>query len=300
MRTRTRTWCMAGVLASAAACGNGGSGAVSGKHSQGHAEVGGQVISTVHGFPITVADVQALVDASDLTPRDALRRLQQERLLMAAAEERGFGRDSEVGWVQRQAAVQTLLDNVANTVTVSDGELRAAYDGSGQRFGYPELRVSVHVLARLPKKASPQAEAAAKAFAAQMIEGLGQASDPTAFAAGLNGQKRPEFEVVGETLPPVPNGGMLEAPFMSALYAAKEPGIVAAPVRTSYGWHAVRVVQIIPENRTPLEEAAKQLRPELLVARRTKVVDELIERIRKQHGAQRPENVTELLGKLPP
>ena len=108
MRTLPRTWCIAGVLAGAAACGNGGSGgAVSGKHSQGHAEVGGQVISTVHGFPITVADVQGLVDASDLTPPEALRRLQEERLLIAAAEERGFAGDSAVSWVLRQAAGTT-------------------------------------------------------------------------------------------------------------------------------------------------------------------------------------------------
>ena len=249
---------------------------------------------------ITVADVQALVDESDLSPQEALRRLQAERLLMGAAEERGFSGDPEVAWVKRQAAVQALLDQVAGTVTVSDADLRAAYDKAGPRFGHPELRAAVHVLARLPKNASPRADAAAKAFVQKIIPDLARAEDPAAFVKALDNQKQPEFIVVGEVLPPLPNGETLEAPFMTELYAAKGEVVVEKPVRTSYGWHAMRVVQIIPEKRTPMEVAAKELRPELLRERRAKLVDDLLERARKERGPRRPDNVAALLTALPP
>lgn len=300
MRHRRRAWCIAGLLAGAVSCGGGASRSATGEHSQGSAQVGGQVISTVHGFAITVADVQSLVDASDLSPREALRRLQAEQLLMGAAEERGFERDSEVSRVKRQAAVQALLDQVANTASVSDEELRAAYDKAGPRFRHPELRAAVHVLARLPKDASPEADAAAKAYAQKVIPELARAENPAAFVKALDDQKEPEFTVVGEVLPPLPNGATLEASFMTELYAAKGEVVVGAPVRTSYGWHAMRVVQIIPEKDTPVDEAAKELRPAMLRERRAKLVDELIEHARKRQPPRRPDNVNALLAALPP
>ncbi len=300
MLHRVRAWSIAVVLAGLASCGDGGPAGLAGKHSQGSAVIGGQVISTVHGFAITVADVQSLVDASELTPLEALRRLQAEQLLMGAAEERGVAGHSEVKLVQRKAAVQALLDQLASSATVSDAEIRAAYDKAGTRFGHPELRAAVHVLARLPKNPSPEADAAAKAFAKQVIPRLGQAADPVEFVKTLAGQKQPEFVVVGEALPPVPQGKAFEEPFMTALFAAKGLGVYPEPVRTSYGWHALRLVKSVPAEWMPIDQAAKQLRPELLLARRTKMVDELIETVLKEQGAKRPSNVTELLATLPP
>jgi hypothetical protein len=298
---RVRVWLLAIFAALlGCACGDVEGEAAAGKAKQGSAEVGGQIVSTVEGFPITVADVKHIVDESDLTPEEALRRLQAERLLMVEAEGRGFTGDSEVAWTARQAAVQALLDQIEASAVITDADLLAAYDKAGPRFVRPELRASVHVLARLPKSAAPAVEAAAKAFIERKIAELGSAADPSAFARSLAGQRTPEFEIIAETLPPYPKAGRLDPAYASALFSLPSPGIVATPVRTSFGWHAVRVTSIEPEHRTPHEEAYKQLRPELLVERRSQLVDAAIDAARQQNGVERSANVDQVLATLPP
>src|SRR5688500_17297584 len=73
---------------------------------QGDARLGGQVISTVDGVAITVGDVGRLAEAERITPREALRRLQDDLILAAEAERRGLGDDRRVEQDARRAEVQ--------------------------------------------------------------------------------------------------------------------------------------------------------------------------------------------------
>jgi hypothetical protein len=72
-------------------------------------EVGGRVVSTVDGQPITVEDVERVARSAELSPAEALRRLQRYHLLAGEAERRGFGANAAVRQASRKAAVQELL-----------------------------------------------------------------------------------------------------------------------------------------------------------------------------------------------
>jgi hypothetical protein len=67
----------------------------------------GDALARVEGQPIQRAEVEALVAATGLAPRDALRALVSERLLVAHA--RAYASSAEVERGVEQALVQRLL-----------------------------------------------------------------------------------------------------------------------------------------------------------------------------------------------
>ncbi|MFI5306520.1 MAG: peptidyl-prolyl cis-trans isomerase [Polyangiales bacterium] len=268
-----------------------------GQKARGSAVVGGQVVSTVDGHPITVAEVEELVHAG-LPPREALVRLQAERVLMTEAGRRGFGADPAVEQVARQALVQTLIAAEADAVRITAQDIKEAYDKNKARFERKERRASVHVLASLPKKPSAEADAAAKTFARQMISELASAVDPVAFVRAIGKRKEAQFDVIAEKLPPTAPDGSLVQPFLTALFSVPQPGVVPEPVRTSFGWHAIRVIEIVPAEITPYEQASSVLQGELSLARKQERITALVDRLRKEHGVDISASATETLAKL--
>jgi peptidyl-prolyl cis-trans isomerase C len=267
--------------------------------ARGSSKVGGQVVSTVDGYAITVADVEALARAGQMSAREALARLQEERLLMIESERRGFAKTSDVDEVARKARVQALLDAEAAAVVVSDEDIRTAYEKQKGRFEKSERRASVHVLAQLPRTSpSPEADAAAKAFIQGVIREMRDATDLDAFCKQQSSRSTAQFQVTCEKIPAVDHGAPFVKPYLDALFSTLAPGMVLEPVRTVFGWHALRVTEILPAESTPYDKAAEQLRAELLTERRKARVDALLVELRKTYGVQIADNAAATLASL--
>jgi hypothetical protein len=104
---------MVGLALLGAACGAGpGGDGVDRGQGSGGASVGGDVVSTVNGRPIRVEDVRRVVTRTDLGPRQAVRRLQEQMLLSAEARRRGYRNRRAVQRARDRAAVQALLERV--------------------------------------------------------------------------------------------------------------------------------------------------------------------------------------------
>jgi len=263
----------------------------------GDAKVEGQVVSTVDGQPIYVKDVERLAYRSGLPMRDALHKLQDERLLRREAERRAVAGPA-VDDVARRAAVQALLVSEADAVVVTDDDIRAAYTSAVARFERPEQRVVLHVLAALPKTPTPEQDAAAKAYATRILPELAAATDIDGFIAAHHGKTVDGTPIVCERLPALAKAGRLVKEFEDAMFALPAVGTAKEPVKTIYGWHAIRVLEITPAERTPYETAAKTLRQELLSARRTERIKQLVEALRRKYSVTFPENMREVLAKL--
>lgn len=247
-----------------------GCGDVAGRVAQpiapgGSARVGGTVVSTVDGEAITLEDVRTLVRGSRLDAAEALRRLQAERLLMTQAERRGRWADRPVRHVTRQALVQALLDQEAATATVSDAELRAAYEREHDRFDVPERRASLHVLAFV--EASEQ-DKAAYAFIRRVRDELAASADPQSVWTRYQLHVEPGLRVSAERIPAVDRHAPFVKPYLDALFGVTAAGVVAQPVRTRFGWHAIVVTEITPASHETLEAAREELRAELLREKR--------------------------------
>jgi len=268
------------------------------QRAQGSAELGGQVVSTVDGYPVTLEDVRELMTLG-MTAQQALRTLQDELILIGEAERRGFERDPEVFTVGRKARVQALLHAEASTQQVGEEALREAYQAAGARFRHGERRASVHVLAKLPKAASAEEVAAAESLAREVI-GQMQTSPPGALVKRYNGKKLSGLSIVAEQVPPAERGSRFDEAYLDALFSLPGPGVVPNPVRSSFGVHAIRVMRVIPAKNIPFEQARQELERELLVRRQREHIDTWLSELRSDRGVVVTDNVGELLSVVEP
>lgn len=120
----------------------------------------GPVVARVDGVPLGLDDVRELAARLDLEPRDALRRLEDELLLLAESRRRGFGR-APTATERRQGAVRALLAAVEAEVPVPDldeARLRAAFEAGGD-VEAPERRATQHVALLPPEEAAAAGDA---------------------------------------------------------------------------------------------------------------------------------------------
>lgn len=257
-----------------------------------------RVVSTVDRNPITLREVEELVLAG-LPPAEALRRLQAQSLLTAEAERRALGELPAVQRTGAQAAVQALLQAEAGAVEVTEAELRQAYAEQRARFELPERRLAAHVLARPLPQAPAGTDARAKEFAAAAIEAWRGATDVDAFLQRQKSVSLPGIEVVAERLPELVKG-QVPGLFGDALFGLASEGVVESPVQTRQGWHAVRVLRILPpEGGQSFAQASEVLRPELLLRKQTQHIEQLVERLRLQYRVSMAADVRESLAALP-
>lgn len=252
-------------------------------------------VAVVDGRGIALSEVQELVRRSGLSAREALSRLEAERLLIKEAERHGFAEDPEVHLVAKRAAVQALLLAEAGRIGVEEDELREAYEAAQDRFHKPERRESVHVLARMSADASPELSRAGEKLAREAIRAFTETDDVGAVLRRFRQRRSEPFRVVAERLPFLRRTGAVVKEFEEALFELPEPGVVPHPVRTSYGWHAIYVVSIRPEEQGSFEQAVEQLRPEILLEKRTKGMEKLFGRLEKNADIQTNENAIEWL-----
>jgi hypothetical protein len=226
--------------------------------------------------------VRRLAEAERITPREALRRLQDDLILAAEAERRGLGDDRHVEQDARRAEVQALLaEEVERAIPEASIEAEAiarAYQRHLARYVQPERRASKHALASVPRDGTPEADRAARARIAALLTQLRTTADP----AGWLDERIAAGDVPDVTIQDVPGlapGDDAEAAYIEALFALPRPGLVPEPVRTGYGWHAILLTEVIPPRDVSLEDATPELRRSLLDSRRRARVAALVEEI---------------------
>lgn len=274
--------CLGLAMAHAMSCGEADAPARS--RVEGDAEVGGAVVATVDGHPITVADVEVQIRSEGGTPRDALDALVRQTLLAVEAERLGYGTRPDVQRETRRATVQTLLATIEvehPPSAIDDAALRAAYDAAGERFVVPEKRSSEHVLVRV-SDASREREA--RRVASALLAELER--DSTVLETLRTQTEREGFPLLVEDVPDVARDGSVEAGFEEVLFSGDAPGLRSELARTSFGWHVVFVREIQPRQVRSFEEVREELREELTNRRRFEALIALLDRLRAEAGVE--------------
>ncbi|MCA9615751.1 MAG: peptidyl-prolyl cis-trans isomerase [Sandaracinus sp.] len=228
----------------------------------GDAEVGGEIVATVDGHPIRLADVEAELRAKGGTPREALDATVRRELLALEAARHGYAERREVRRTFRQATVQALLATIERehpAASISEDALRRAYDEAGTRFEVPERRSSRHLLVRVPDAGRErEARRVASAILAELE------ADPDRWETLATQTEREGFALLVEDVPAVARDGSLETGFEEVLFAGDAPGLRPELARTSFGWHLVEVRAITPAVTRTFEAVESELREELL------------------------------------
>jgi peptidyl-prolyl cis-trans isomerase D len=137
-----------------------------------------------------------------------------------------------------------------------EATLRQRYDQEKNRFVEPEQRLASHILVKVDANASPAAQKAAQDKAAKLA---GQARQPGADFAALARANSDDTgsRASGGDLGWVAKGVMVK-PFEDALFGM-QPGQVAGPVKSEFGWHVIQLREVKPGKQVPFEAVREQL-----------------------------------------
>jgi peptidyl-prolyl cis-trans isomerase D len=146
------------------------------------------------------------------------------------------------------------------TPKVSDAEVEKYYTEHGQEFDTPPQVKASHVLARVPETGGSEAEDKARDKIADVIRRAKAGEDFAKLAREVS--EDPGSKASGGDLGWVKRGDMVP-PFEQALFALKKGELTAEPVRTPYGFHAIKVLDVKAGAKTPLKDVAGQIRDRL-------------------------------------
>lgn len=180
--------------------------------------------------------------------------------------------DAQVQTAADQAMVARWLKQVFEPAwtpqTLPEEMVRQSYDSNRSFFDHPELRVGAHILVTTPEDTRPTGEqdAAARALAERIARDL-QASPPESAdvfrSRGYDYEadaKAVGLEVKAQSLGRFARKGRYVEAFGAAAFAIEEAGVASDPFPTRFGWHIVRLDEIIPEKRQTFEQAQAQIR----------------------------------------
>ncbi|MEM7003182.1 MAG: SurA N-terminal domain-containing protein [Pseudomonadota bacterium] len=143
------------------------------------------------------------------------------------------------------------------SISVSEEELQGLYEEEKALALGDESRGSSHILIQVNDDRN---EADAQALIDSIAERLSAGEDFGVLASELS--EDPGSKAQNGALPPV-GKGIYDPAFESALWALTDVGEVSAPVRSSFGYHIIRLDEIVTKDYPELDSQRDQLSQQL-------------------------------------
>jgi len=168
----------------------------------------------------------------------------------------------------RRRAQYVVLNPRQFVSPVSDQEVEAYYKEHGAEFEQPRQIHVAHVLVRVPPVGGSEAENKAKAKIEAVIKRAQAGEDFAKLAREVsedtaNAAQGGDLGLVG--------AGELVPQFEQAAFALRKGEVSPAPVRTPFGYHAIKVLDSREGGKTPLKEVAARIKDKLATERSDKV-----------------------------
>jgi parvulin-like peptidyl-prolyl isomerase len=238
------------------------------------------VVARVGGRSIGASEVESRMAADEVGAEAALERLVDETLLAQEAERLGFTEDWGDQRSIERLMVRTMLHDLEEKNTpksISEEEVREVYSLHADEFRVRERRRSWHILVEDESEA-------AEALAGSILREIQKAGDPrTVFVRYADGE--PEglaFDVRAEDLPAITEKAGMKKPYKDELFAAKSLGPLKNVVKTSYGWHAIVVAEILPEEVRTVDEAEDDIREQVSQTKRFREIVAIVQGLEAQ------------------
>jgi hypothetical protein len=257
---RFRASSLVALLALSSSC----SGEPSAPPTAERAALGGEVAARVGAEVIPLALVVEVAAAQHVTPREALRRLVDDAVAASAARSRRLDRDSRTAWLLTAARGRVTADHLLAEARQggppTDAEIAELTEQYWREVDRPVTVHTVHALAQRPKRPDAQAEARARAVAEAIRVAVADAKNADEFTAKAKAVAHPGVDVVVQSLPAFTRDGRIsegdgamDEAFSKAAHALAAAGQTSGVVETTFGWHVIRLVERIPEQRMALE-----------------------------------------------
>ena len=219
---------------------------------------GGVKVSPVeveHAFLLRREEIRAQWAFVELTPLIAAAQATDQELLAYLGRHADEFRQPERRRIQYVTLAQKDF-----LKPVADADVEQYYAVNPKEFEAPRQARGSHILARVAETGGSEAEDKAKAKIADAIRRAGAGEDFAKLAAALS--EDPGSAANGGDLGLVSQGEMVPQ-FEQALFRLRKGEISPEPVRTPFGFHAIKVFEVREGGRKPLKEVAGQIRDRL-------------------------------------
>lgn len=172
---------------------------------------------------------------------------------------------------------------------VDEAALRARYEGEAAKFSAAEQREVSHILVEVAADASEPVKKAAEARANKLVADARAAGADFAALAKANSDDAGSKDSGGD-LGLMTKGG-LPGPFEDAAFAMAS-GEVRGPVKSDFGWHIIKIGEILAGSQRPFDEVRAQLEAELQESERDRAYNEvsgkLVDQVYKSPSSLEP------------
>ncbi|MFQ5521085.1 MAG: peptidyl-prolyl cis-trans isomerase, partial [Candidatus Methylomirabilia bacterium] len=161
---------------------------------------------------------------------------------------------------ERRRIEHVLVDPKKFAQPVTEAEVEAYYTERAAEFKEPRRVRAAHILVRVPEVGGSEAEQQARATIEEAIRRARAGEDFAELAKEIS--EDPASAGSGGDLGYIARGELVPQ-FEQALFALSQGEITTDPVRTSFGYHAIKAVDIREGGRRPLKEVRPQIRERL-------------------------------------
>lgn len=178
---------------------------------------------------------------------------------------------------RRRVLVATLPAASVAPPVVSDAEVEAAYRERLAEFEQPTRVRVAHILTRVPAVGGSAAEDGARTKAEAALQRIREGADFAQVAREVSEDPGTAARggEVGSVAP-----GELTPEFEKAAFGLRA-GQVAGPVRTSFGYHVIKALEVVPGSKKELREVAGTVRARLVEERQLKLLTERGEEVQQ-------------------
>jgi peptidyl-prolyl cis-trans isomerase D len=161
---------------------------------------------------------------------------------------------------ERRKLLSVTLAQKDFLTRVADAEVERYYREHAKEFEEPRRARASHVLARVGETGGSEAEDKARATITDVIRRAKAGEDFAKLAKATS--EDPGSASKGGDLGWVRRGETVPQ-FEQAVFALKKGGISPEPVRTPFGFHAIKVLEVHEGGKKPLKDVAAQIRAKL-------------------------------------
>ena len=206
----------------------------------------------------------ALLEEREVASVDLKPEQYQAQVKLAADAAKAYydahQKDFEVPEQVRAEFVMLSQAALLNQITISDADIKAAYEGHAERYQQGEERRASHILILADKNAPEAKVAEAKAKADALLAQLKKNPKDFARLARENSQD-PGSAAKGGDLDWFGHGAMVK-PFEDAAFSLKE-GEISGVVRSDFGFHIIQVTGIHAAKGKTLADVRGEIETEL-------------------------------------
>src|SRR2546428_344120 len=192
----------------------------------------------------------------------AVQKAQSEGLAATDEELQAYVKEhsAELRQPERRRVQYVAMGPKEFTKPVTDAEVEKYYAEHTQEFETPKKARAAHVLVRVGETGGSEAEDKAKAKIADVIRRAKAGEDFGKLAREVS--EDPGTKDKGGELGLVGKGEMVPA-FEQGLFDLKKGEVSPEPVRSPFGYHAIKVYEVQDGGKKPLKDVASPIRERL-------------------------------------